>query len=156
MVIYRLVQGFSGYRAGDDGSVWSCRKNTQKAEVVDGWHQVKGKIAKKDGYRYVSLCGLGKSAGWSGKSWWFRVNVLILRVFRGPPPKGMKYPTAAHENGNRRDNRLSNLRWKTLKDNIADKVRHGTLRMGDNHPSRIREVGQEHVLGSGRRGRDHA
>ena len=122
-VTYREVPDFPGYRVGDDGSVWSKLKNTKNAEVIDGWHEVIGAFGQ-DGYRKVILSR-------NGYRKYFRVNVLVLITFVGPPPSDMNYPTAAHENGNRTDNRLANLRWASQKSNIADKIRHGTNQCGE-------------------------
>lgn len=51
----------------------------------------------------------------------------VLEHFIGKCPKGM---AAAHNNGNRQDNRLKNIRWDTLKNNVNDRWRHGTMLVG--------------------------
>jgi hypothetical protein len=51
------------------------------------------------------------------------VHTLVLEAFVGPRPPGKE---ACHGNGQPGDNRLSNLRWGTRSENIADAVRHGT------------------------------
>lgn len=51
------------------------------------------------------------------------LHVAVLTAFVGPCPEGRE---AAHRNGDRRDNRLENLRWTTHTENIADKQRHGS------------------------------
>ena len=63
----------------------------------------------------------------------FFVHRLVLTAFRGPCPTGQQ---AAHNNGCRTDNRICNLRWDTLKNNHADKWRHGTQQAGEQHPNR--------------------
>jgi len=45
------------------------------------------------------------------------VHTLVLTAFVGPRPNGM---VACHWNDKRFDNRLSNLRWDTMKNNQAD------------------------------------
>jgi transcriptional regulator with XRE-family HTH domain len=50
-----------------------------------------------------------------------RVNALVCEAWYGPRPEGMH---AAHNNGDRGDDRPSNLRWATPKENGADKSRH--------------------------------
>lgn len=52
-----------------------------------------------------------------------RVHRAVLETFVGPCPPGME---ACHNNGDRTDNRLENLRWDTHQANERDKVNHGT------------------------------
>lgn len=122
-VEYRDVVGFPGYLVGDDGAVWSSL--TPRGPGGE-WHELAGGKCK-DGYRKVILCCCGVRS-------YKRVHILVLEVFVGPCPKGM---TCAHDNGVRTDNRLSNLSWKTQKENVADKQRHGTAQVGDKHPKSI-------------------
>lgn len=50
------------------------------------------------------------------------VHRLVLTAFIGPCPPGME---ACHGDGNRRNNRLSNLRWDTKAANCRDRTTHG-------------------------------
>jgi len=52
------------------------------------------------------------------------VHTLVCEAFYGPRPK----PDweVRHLNGNPIDNRASNLRWGTKKENAQDSIRHGT------------------------------
>jgi hypothetical protein len=68
------------------------------------------------------------------------VHRLVLAAFTGPCPAGM---FATHLNGDPSDNRLINLRWRTQKDNIADKRRHGTYSRLDKMQGRGRFTEQE-------------
>lgn len=56
------------------------------------------------------------------------IHRLMLETFVGPCPPGCE---AAHNNGIKTDNRLSNLRWATRKENQADRVLHGTVSRGE-------------------------
>lgn len=118
---YRDVPDWPGYRVGTDGSVWS--QNNPNAPAGK-WTELMGGH-DKDGYRKLILCR-------KKQRWYVRVNVLVLLVFKWPRPSNA---VAAHDNGNKLDNRLDNLFWKTQKENIADKERHGTKLKGENHPS---------------------
>lgn len=60
----------------------------------------------------------------------FYVQRVILSAFKGKNPEGM---VACHINGNRKDNRIENLRWDTPKNNEADKLIHGTRCFGEKH-----------------------
>lgn len=73
------------------------------------------------GYYYVIL--------WhGGEAKTFRVCRLVLRAFRGAPPQDHE---SAHRNGDRLDDRLSNLTWKTHIDNLRDRHSHGTQPQGE-------------------------
>jgi hypothetical protein len=122
-VEYRDIAGFPGYRVGDDGSVWSCRKRGFGFGKLDltSWHEVKGRPGTKK-YLLVSLCR-------DRKSHTKLVHRLVLEAFVGPCPKGME---ACHGPVNDRTcNRLSNLRWDTPVANNGDKKQNGTHLSGD-------------------------
>ena len=53
------------------------------------------------------------------------IHHLVLEAFVGPRPSGTE---ACHNNGDKLDNRASNLRWDTRSSNMRDTVRHGTHR----------------------------
>lgn len=80
----------------------------------------KGRILKpksridKTGYLNVSLCKSGTHSK--------EIHRLVLEAFIGPCPLGM---VACHNNGNAYDNKLSNLRWDTPRNNAIDTIRHG-------------------------------
>lgn len=53
------------------------------------------------------------------------VHVLVMEAFVGPRPEGMQ---VCHNNGDRLDCRLENLRYGTDRENKLDTVKHGTHR----------------------------
>lgn len=59
------------------------------------------------------------------------VHRLVLSAFSGPGAPGLE---AAHGDGCRTNNVASNLRWATRKENLADRVIHGTDQSGERHP----------------------
>lgn len=59
------------------------------------------------------------------------LHTFICRAFHGEPQPGQE---VAHANGNRTDNRASNLRWATKGENHADKKLHGTWQGGAQNP----------------------
>lgn len=58
------------------------------------------------------------------------VHRLVLLTFVGKCPKGME---CCHNDGNPKNNNLSNLRWDTSKANTDDQRKHGTLVNRKNH-----------------------
>ena len=56
---------------------------------------------------------------------------LVMEFWTGSVPEGMQ---CCHNNGNRHDNRVENLRWDTAANNHADKVLHGTSGHGERNP----------------------
>jgi hypothetical protein len=67
---------------------------------------------------YLSVC-LSRD-GFATKR---RVNVVVLSTFCGAAP--FEGAQAAHNNGDKADNRLVNLRWASAFENQADVDRHG-------------------------------
>ena len=71
----------------------------------------------------------------------------MLEAYVGPKPKGME---TRHLNGNRQDNRLSNLSYGSHSDNQQDAVRHGTQAglhtRGERHGQAKLNEGQVRVI----------
>ena len=57
------------------------------------------------------------------------VHRLVCEAFHGPSPS--KQHHAAHIDGDRQNNTENNLRWATAKENEADKIKHGTVSIGE-------------------------
>ena len=66
--------------------------------------------------------------GADGKKKSFAVHRLVLDAFVAPCPPGRQ---CAHADGNPANNRLTNLRWASAAENIADRTAHGRTRIGD-------------------------
>lgn len=62
------------------------------------------------------------------------VHCLVLEAFVGPRPKGKQ---CAHLNGDRKDNRLENLKWVSKTENERHKIIHGTDNSGFRHPQSV-------------------
>lgn len=120
--------GFPGYRVGDDGSVWTCRKRVWigyrrglTTVIGDTWKPLK-LSANWSGHLRVELSGRRKRF----------VHRLVLEAFVGPCPVGMQ--CCHFPDRNPANNSLSNLRWDTAVANCRDAVIHQPLsRRGDNH-----------------------
>lgn len=155
-VSYRPVVGCPGYRVGDDGSVWSCRvrKVAERDPATnrirrtirvmsDRWFRVATKPVNRLGYYRVCLYVAGRKRQ-------VFVQELVLEAFIGPRPPGME---ACHDDNDPSNNRLTNLRWDTHRNNMADKRRHGTHQIGEKHPrarlteDAVREIRASYIFG---------
>lgn len=58
----------------------------------------------------------------------YLVHRLVLQAFYGDCPNGME---GCHQNGDRSDARLENLRWDTRSNNALDKRNHKTWQAGE-------------------------
>lgn len=111
--------GFPVYRVGDDGSVWrwingSCGKLHRR-----GWRKLKGTQEKRT-YLAVNL-------KYKHKIQRVLIHSLVLIAFTGPRPIGM---FCCHNDGNKFNNNLDNLRWDTPLSNQRDRISHGTYLCG--------------------------
>lgn len=89
------------------------------------------------GYHTVALCRDGKMRH-------HFVHRLVCAAFIGPRPAGHE---VAHGNAVRTDNRLTNLRWATKKENGEDKVAHGNSPAGERHGShKLTEAGAREII----------
>lgn len=111
------VVGFPDYEVSDAGEVRSHRRKAPVPMVPrigrGGYHRV----LLRDAF------GAGNMRS---------IHRLALEAFVGPCPDGME---ACHNNGNRTDNRLSNLRWDTKAGNARDRFKHGTDGSGERNGS---------------------
>lgn len=110
----KSIPGFPDYTITKGGRVWSTSR------VTPHGHRHRGKWLRpgvlRSGYRNIVL--YINSQGYT-----CYIHRLVLETFVGPCPEGME---VCHNNGNRADNRLENLRWDTRQENIQDAIKHGT------------------------------
>lgn len=115
----RRVSGFPFYAVTDDGRILSCQRG--KWVFLDPPPQ-------KYGHKQVTLYrGSEKQQ--------IKVHTLVLEAFVGKRPDGMEachFPDKDPSN-----NRLSNLRWGTKKDNINDRRIHKSYCGSDVHTSKL-------------------
>lgn len=129
-VVYMAIEGFPGYRVGDDGSVWSCWRRGRPAGLTETWIKMKPS-AQYRGHMCVCLVCDGK------KHYRF-VHRLVLEAFVGPCPDGMECCHGPDPDPS--NNSLDNLRWDTRMANCRDSVKDGSAylgksRKGEENPS---------------------
>ena len=104
---WRPVKGWPGYSVSDTGRVCGPRG------------LLRGDKGNR-GHQRVTLCrrGARRVVG---------VAILVLEAFDGPRPRGL---FALHDDDDKANNRLSNLRWGTRADNAKDARRNGRTPVG--------------------------
>ncbi len=113
---WRPILGFQAYEVSDHGRVRSTACSRYGLRVR--------KLTRtKNGYLRVDLPdAVGKVSSLS-------VHRLVLLAFIGPPPITTMH--GCHFDGDRENNYLANLRWATARENAIDKIRHGTILLGE-------------------------
>lgn len=126
----RPVPGFPFYEVDAEGNVWSLprvviRSNGRPYTVCGGRLQP----AVHSGYPHVALHRGTECAT-------VYVHQAVAEAFLGAPPPGHE---VCHNDGNRANARLSNLRYGTRTENMADAVVHGTRARGERARHRLTE-----------------
>jgi hypothetical protein len=78
----------------------------------------------RNGYKTV---GVSNSAA---KQKTLMVHRVVCETFHGQPPRGL---VARHLNGDRLNNRASNMGWGTCPENVRDMFRHGRGQINETH-----------------------
>lgn len=92
-----------------------------QTEYGKRWRRLGATMRKDSGYLQVGIHGRP-----------IRVNRLVASTF---VPNPLAMPEAQHKDGNRSNNRASNLKWGTPFENAQDRERHGRTSRGNNNPS---------------------
>lgn len=119
---WKPIDGFSGYEVSNFGQVRSFRPKNGRGGLTETPRLLKQGFGKGKQYYRVGLINEGCVT-------YFPVHKLVLTAFRGPRPS----PDfdACHNDGNARNNRLTNLRWDTRQANADDRVAHGAQVRGE-------------------------
>jgi len=129
--VEEFLEGFAGYRVGDDGSVW-CRWSRYRhgRRLGDRWYPMKQSPSGR-GYPRVNLV---PPEGGSYRT--FAVHHLVLLAFVGPCPDGME---CRHLDGNKADPSLYDaegkfrLVWGTPEENRKDNRDLNAYQVGEGH-----------------------
>jgi hypothetical protein len=105
MVRYKEIEGWPGYRVGDDGWVMSCKD--ARGRLTDNWHRLDGTWSPR-GRRSVELFRRNEGTGLREGAT-RQVAHLVLEAFVCPcPAPGM---VARYRDDDTRNNRVENLFW---------------------------------------------
>src|ERR1700727_1290980 len=107
-VEYREIPGFPAYRIGNDGSAWTCKRQTSTGfggccwVITDEWKKMSPRLHKK-GKRCCVVLYTG-----DGRPHSKQISHLVLEAFVGAKPPGM---FALHDpDPDTTNNRAGNLR----------------------------------------------
>lgn len=117
------IPGYDGYfvqRSGLIGSEWRPTKHGAKKT---GKIHVMKLTPRGDGYIKITLCRDGMHDS-------HYVHRLVASVFLGPCPDGLE---VCHNDGNKSNNSITNLRYDTRRSNAGDRIKHGTGTRGEKH-----------------------
>lgn len=128
--VWKDVVGYEGrYQVSNFGRVKSL--DMILLHNYGGTQKRGGKILtlysnKRNGYVYVCLCLSEQKR----RERQVRVAGMVLEAFVGIRPEGMQ---TCHNDGDKQNNKLENLRWDTAKNNQKDRIKHGTDCRGENN-----------------------
>ena len=108
--IWKGIPGYKGlYEVSDLGRVYSSHT-----------HKILNPGKHRDGYLQIILHKEGVKT-------FYRIHILVMLTFVGKCPQGKE---VAHNNGDPSNNKLTNLRYATHRENQQDRVKHGTDNKG--------------------------
>lgn len=116
--IWKPITGWDKYLVSNLGNIKSLAKG--KERILVGSNTTTRSGAK--GYRTILLCTDNRRITKT-------LHKIILETFIGPAPS--KKHEASHIDGNKDNNCVENLCWKTKLENEADKKIHGTKPYGE-------------------------
>ena len=121
MEIWKPVLGFEGfYEASNFGNVRSLKRVNKKNNKLLGGNLLKPILGTRK-YLVVNLTKPGTRKQ-------IFLHKVIIEAFYGQRPQKM---TVCHNDGNKLNCQLNNLRWAAQIENIADKKIHGTWQFGE-------------------------
>lgn len=125
MAAWRIMKNFTRYEVSDTGQI----RHIKTRRLRKFYTTPKG---------YLCL-GIYDDVG---KRVTMRVHHAVLTNFIGACPIGY---VGCHNDGNSRNNILSNLRWDTCKNNTSDMIKHGTRNAPKGEAHSCAKLTQEEV-----------
>jgi hypothetical protein len=144
---WRAVPGWEGYyEVSDLGNTKALARSVpgRPGVLINRRERNLTQQVTPDGYRVVTFTRANRRTE-------MRVHRIVLSAFVDPCPGGME---GCHNDGDKANNRLDNLRWDTRSANTRDKVRHGAHPMASKthckHGHPFNEINTYHVPSGGR------
>lgn len=123
------VVGYEGlYEVSNIGRVRSLGRFVISRHGTTRYYRhgkIRAPFTAKNGYIRVTLIKDGVDKKHS-------IHTLVISAFIGSKPTSAHQ--TRHKNGVRCDNVYTNLEWGTSSENNLDRVRHGTMPLGESHP----------------------
>lgn len=117
---WKYVPGFSNYMISDHGNIKNKKTGRNLSHILrKGYHGAT--LYDKDKYKTV------------------RIHALMVRVFENNFDMDL---VAAHIDGNKDNNNLSNIKLITQYENIQHKRKHGTMAIGERNYNTKFTIGQ--------------
>lgn len=131
--IWKPIHGYDGYEASSLGRVRSFKiqGRTKRRAIIP---KIMAAYQEPSGYVSYALRSPGKTKS-------LRSHSAVCLAFYGPPKPGEE---VRHLNGIKNDNRITNLKWGTSKQNKEDTLIHGKRLRGEKCPSA--KLSQKDVL----------
>jgi hypothetical protein len=129
MEIWKDIAGWEGlYQVSDHGRVKALPRSfvtkNRWGEMVKHLPERVSRLNLTKGNHYLAVTLTRK-----GRVERRLVHRAVCEAFHGPCPS--QYHHCAHGDGDPTNNNASNLRWATVKENVADTRKHGNMRLGE-------------------------
>lgn len=114
--IWKPIEGYLGYDVSNIGRIRTYYAKGRRGGLTEQPQSIRRPSLNKEGYLIISL---KKNRSANG----VRCNVhsLVASAFLGPKPSGLY---ACHNDGNKRNNVATNLRYDTNSSNQLDATKH--------------------------------
>lgn len=122
--IWKKIVDFPRYRISYQGEVFSCATKSKKQKLI--WKKLSLSI-NSTGYKQTSFFK-------EKREYKMYVHKLVLEAYVSKRPENL---VCCHNDGNKLNNHVSNLRWDTPKANTHDMYKHNTMLFGEKHPRSV-------------------
>lgn len=135
--VWRAIPGFPDYEVSHLGNVRSWKNQNGRGQRPTEARLIKPVKMKDTGYYRVTLCVDGIKVN-------KRVHHLVLTAFICPRPEGCD---GCHNDDDKSNNALYNLRWDTPESNVKDKIANGKQAKGEAvNSSKLNEVQVREII----------